>query len=155
VHPRRVDSLTFVFSLSSHRYPYVVFFLGLPSMIHNKQQSRLLHADGWDSDKYPRVRFQRGDWKVLWETALRLSRKESDDKTKRKHNCDRCDTSSIQARVVYADHCAHQGGLSKANQAVTSNSLPNANPTNIDLLRVKHPDATHPDSDPVKVSSIL
>ena len=25
VHPRSVDSLTFVYSLSSHRYPYVVF----------------------------------------------------------------------------------------------------------------------------------
>ena len=47
------------------------------------------------------------------------------------------------------------GALSKDNQAVTSNSLPNANPTNIDLLRAKHPDSTHPDSDPVKVSSIL
>jgi len=47
------------------------------------------------------------------------------------------------------------GALSKANQAVTSNSMPNANPTNIDLLRAKHPDSTHPASDPVKVSSIL
>ena len=99
-------------------------------------------------------RFQRGDWKVLWETALRLSRKESDHKAKHRHNCARCDTSSIQARVVYAEHCARKGAL-YANQAVTSNSLPNANPTNIDLLRAKHPDATHPDSDPVKVSSIL
>ena len=65
------------------------------------------------------------------------------------------DTSSVQARVVYAEHCARRGALSKANQAVTSNSMPNADPTNIDLLRAKHPDSTHPDSDPVKLSSIL
>ena len=100
-------------------------------------------------------RFQRGDWKVLWETDLRLLRKESEHKAKRRHNCASRDTSSIQARVVYPEHCSRNGALSKDNQAVTSNSLPNANPTNIDLLRTKHPDATHPDSDPVKVSSIL
>jgi hypothetical protein len=40
----------------------------------------------------------------------------------------------------------------KANQAVTSNSMPNADPTNIDLLRAKHPEPAHPDSDPVRLS---
>ncbi len=47
------------------------------------------------------------------------------------------------------------GALSKANQAVTSNSMPNADPINIDLLRAKHPEPAHPDRDPVRLSSIL
>ena len=100
-------------------------------------------------------RFQRGGWKGLWETALRLARRETEDNAKRKHNRAKRDTSSIQARVVYAEHCARRGALSKANQAVTSNSMPNADPTNIDLLRAKHPEPAHPDSDPVRLSSIL
>jgi len=50
-------------------------------------------------------RFQRGDWKTLWETALRLARKETDNIAKRRHNRAKRDTSSIQARVVYAEHC--------------------------------------------------
>ncbi len=47
------------------------------------------------------------------------------------------------------------GDLSESNQTVTSNSIPNVDPTNIDLLWTKHPDSTHPDSDPVKLISIL
>ena len=31
-------------------------------------------------------RFQRGDWKSLWETALRFARRETDTNAKRKHN---------------------------------------------------------------------
>jgi hypothetical protein len=100
-------------------------------------------------------RFQRGDWKGLWETALRFARRESDTNAKRKHNRAKRDTSSIQARVVYAEHCARRGALSKANQAVTSNSMPNADPIKIDLLRAKHPEPAHPDRDPVRLSSIL
>jgi hypothetical protein len=72
-----------------------------------------------------------------------------------KHSRAKRDTSSIQARVVYAEHCARRGALSKANQAVTSNSMPNADPCNIDLLRAKHPEPAHPDRDPVRLSSIL
>jgi hypothetical protein len=83
-------------------------------------------------------RFQRGDWKGLWETALRLTRRETDTNGKRKHNRAKRDTSSIQARVVYAEHCVRRGALSKANQANTSNSMPNANPCNIDFLRAKN-----------------
>jgi hypothetical protein len=100
-------------------------------------------------------RFQLGDWKGLWETALRIARRETDTNTKRKHNRATRDTSSIQARVVYAEHCARRGALSKANQAVTSNSVPNADPINIELLRAKHPEPAHPDRDPVRLSSIL
>jgi hypothetical protein len=95
------------------------------------------------ADKYPRdsldahiLGFQRGDWRGLWETALRFARKEIDSNNKRKHNHAKRDTSSLQSRVVYAEHFARKGDLSKANQAITSTSMPNADPTNIDLLRV-------------------
>ena len=91
-------------------------------------------------------RFQRGDWKTLWETALRLARKETDNNAKRRHNRAKRDTSSIQSRVVYGEHCVRWGVLSKDNQTVTSTSMPNADPTNIDLLRAKHPEPAHPDS---------
>jgi hypothetical protein len=91
----------------------------------------------------------------LWETALRLARRHTDNNAKRKHNRAKRDTSSIQARVVYAEHCARRGALSKANQAVTSNSMPNADPINIILLRAKHPEPAHPDRDPMRLSSIL
>jgi hypothetical protein len=85
---------------------------------------------------------------------LRFARRETDTNAKRKHNRANRDTS-IQARVVYAEHCARRGALSKANKAVTSNSMPNADPVNIDLLRAKHPEPAHPDRDPVRLSSIL
>jgi hypothetical protein len=100
-------------------------------------------------------RFQRGDWKYLWETALRLARRETDNNVKHKHKRAKRDTSSIKERVVYAEHCARRGTLSKANQAVTSNALPNADPNNINLLRAKHPEPAYPSTDPVRVSSIL
>ncbi len=48
-----------------------------------------------------------------------------------------------------------KGPLSKTNQAITSTSMPNADPTNIDLLRAKHPEPAHPESDPVRLSSVL
>jgi hypothetical protein len=73
-------------------------------------------------------RFQRGDWKGLWETALRLARRETDTNGKRKHYRAKRDTSSIQARVGYAEHCARRGALSKANQAMPSNSMPILSP---------------------------
>jgi hypothetical protein len=57
-------------------------------------------------------RFQRGEWKSLWETALRLARRETDTNVKRKHNRAKRDTPSIQARVVCAEHCTRQGTLS-------------------------------------------
>ncbi len=91
----------------------------------------------------------------MWETALRLAQRETDTTAKRRHNRAKHDTTSIQARVVYAEHCARRGALSKANQAVTSNSVPNANPCNLDTLLAKHPELAHPDRDPVRLSSIL
>ena len=65
------------------------------------------------------------------------------------HNRAKRDTSSIQVRVVYVEHCVCRGALSKSNQTVTSTSMPNADPINIDLLREKHPEPAHPDRDPV------
>jgi hypothetical protein len=100
-------------------------------------------------------RFQRGDWKGLWETAMRFARRETDTNAKRKLKRAKRDTSSIQARVVYAEHCARRGALSQANQAATSNSMPSADPCNIDLFRAKHPEPAHPDRDPVSLSSEL
>ena len=87
--------------------------------------------------------------------AVRFARQETDTNAKRKHNRAKRNTSSIQARAVYAEHCARRGALSKANQAVTSNSMPNANPCSIDLLRAKHPEPAHPARDPVSLSSQL
>ncbi len=99
--------------------------------------------------------FQRGDWKGLWETALRLARKEIDTNNKRKYNRAKRDTSSIRTRVVCPEHCTRKGALSKVNQAITSTSMPKADPTNIDLLRAKHPETVHPDRDPVRLISRL
>ena len=48
-----------------------------------------------------------------------------------------------------------KGALSKANQAITSNLLPNSDPLNIENLRSKHTEPAHPDRDPVRDSSIL
>ena len=72
-------------------------------------------------------RFQRGEWKGLWETALRFAQKEADTKAKRNHNRAKHDTS-IQARVVYAEHCARRRCTFKANQAIASDLLPNSGP---------------------------
>jgi hypothetical protein len=71
--------------------------------------------------------------------------KEIDTNNKRKQNRATRDTSSIRARVVYEEHCDRKGALSKANQVITSTSVPNADPTNIDLVRAKHPETVHPD----------
>jgi hypothetical protein len=85
----------------------------------------------------------------------RFARRYTNTNAKRKHNRAKRDTSSIQARVVYAEHYARRAALSKANQAVISNSMPNADPINVDLLRSKHPEPAHPDRDPVILSSEL
>jgi hypothetical protein len=100
-------------------------------------------------------RFQWGDWKFLWEDTLRLPRRETDNNVKHKYNHGKRDTSVIKTRVVYPEHYSRWGALSKTNQTVTSNDLPNTDPNNINLLRVKHPEPTDPSTDPVKVSSRL
>ena len=67
--------------------------------------------------------------------CLRFAQGETNTNVKRKHTRAKRDTSSIQPLVVYAEHCARRGSRSQANQAVTSNAMPNANPCNIDPLR--------------------
>jgi hypothetical protein len=86
---------------------------------------------------------------------MRLARKDIDTNNKRKHNRAKRDTSYIWDRVVYTEHCVWKRNLSKANQTITSNSMPNADPINIDLLRAKHPETAYPDRDPVRFTSRL
>ena len=57
--------------------------------------------------------------------------------------------ASIRARARYAEYCARKGALSKANQAMTLDLTPSAAPTNINELRAKNPEPTHPHRDPV------
>jgi hypothetical protein len=75
---------------------------------HLQSQWPCLSQSNWQTK-----RFQRGDCKGsdkgLWETALRLARKEIDTNHKRKDNRDKRDTSSIRARVVYVEHCVRKG----------------------------------------------
>jgi hypothetical protein len=79
------------------------------------------------------------------------------------HSLETCSTRSVfraprlshNSSSVRGTLCAAGSSLSKTNQAVTSNSIPNANPCNIDLLRAKHPDPAHPDRDLVSLSSKL
>jgi hypothetical protein len=92
---------------------------------------------------------------VCGKPHLRIARRETDTNAKRKQNRAKRDTSSIHARVVYAEHCARRGALSKANHAVTSNSVPNADPINIELLCAKHSEPAHPDRESARLSSIL
>jgi hypothetical protein len=99
-------------------------------------------------------RFHHGEWKDLWETTVCVARKETDNNVK----CNQTHTNrnkSIQTRVVYVEHCAWWVALSKANQAITSDLVPNSDPLNIDHLHLNHPEPTHPDRDPVRVISIL
>ena len=56
--------------------------------------------------------------------------------------------ASIRARARYAKYCARKGALLKANQAKTSDLTPSAAPNNIDELRAKNPEPTHPTWDP-------
>jgi hypothetical protein len=47
------------------------------------------------------------------------------------------------------------GALSNAKiQTVTSISMPNDDPSNMDLLRAKHSEPAHSDGDPMNLSSI-
>jgi hypothetical protein len=57
--------------------------------------------------------------------------------------------ASIRARARYAEYCARKGALPKANQAMTSDLTPSAAPNNIDELRAKNLEPTHPTRDPI------
>ncbi len=82
------------------------------------------------------LRWKGGEGRGRFVGNRRFARRETDTNAKRKHNRAKRDTS-IQARVVYAKHCARRGARSEANQTINSNSVPNADPLNIDHLRTK------------------
>ena len=63
--------------------------------------------------------------------------------------------ASIRARARYAEYCARKGALSKANKAMTSDLTPSAAPNNIDELRAKNPEPTHPTRDPTTQAASL
>ena len=63
-------------------------------------------------------RFQRGEWKGLWETAVRFARKETDTTVQRNPTRPRSN-QSIQARAVYAEHCARQARTLRAAAGCT------------------------------------
>ena len=97
------------------------------------------------------TRFLQGDWKGLWQSALKWAKKEHDrvvaraasGKTERK-------ARSTEARVKYALHCHKRGALSKANKAMTSDLAINNDPANLPALKKLHPEPTHADRDPTE-----
>jgi hypothetical protein len=92
--------------------------------------------------------------KVCGKPTLCFPWRETDTNGKCNHTHGKRDMSSIQTGVVYTKHCTRRRSLSKDNQDVTSNSMTNDNPCNIDL-RGKNLESVHPDCDPVSLSSAL
>jgi hypothetical protein len=93
-------------------------------------------------------RFQKGEWESLWTQTLKHNNRELAHRAK-KLDGNAPAPASIRARARYAEYCARKGALSKANQAMTSDLTPSAAPTNINELRAKNPEPTHPNRDPV------
>ena len=93
-------------------------------------------------------RFQKGEWESLWNQTLKHNNRELAHRAK-KLDGNAPAPASIRARARYAEYCARKGALSKANQAMTSDLTPSAAPTNINELRAKNPEPTHPNRDPV------
>ena len=93
-------------------------------------------------------RFQKGEWESLWNQTLKHNNRELAHRAK-KLDGNAPAPASIRARARYAEYCARKGALSKANQAMTSDLTPSAAPTNINELRAKNPEPTHPHRDPV------
>jgi hypothetical protein len=146
VYVRRANSFVLVCSLSSHRHSYTSFlWLSLYRFIINNT--------GCGSRSPASNAFSVETGKVCGRLSSCLARKEIDNNNKRKDNHTERDTSSIQDRVVYTEHCTRKGTLSKPNQVITSTSIPNDDPSNIDLLRPNHPETTHPVRDPVRLLS--
>jgi hypothetical protein len=99
-------------------------------------------------------RFQKGEWESLWNQTLKHNNREL------AHGAKKLDgnapaPASIRARARYAEYCARKGALSKANQAMTSDLTPSAAPTNINELRAKNPEPTHPNRDPITQQASL
>jgi hypothetical protein len=92
-------------------------------------------------------RFQKGEWESLWTQTLKHNNRELAHRAKQLDGNPPA-PASIRARARYAEYCARKGALSKANQAITSDLTPSAAPTNINELRAKNPEPTHPARDP-------
>jgi hypothetical protein len=92
-------------------------------------------------------RFQKGEWESLWNQTLKHNNRELAHRAKKLAG-NLPAPASIRARARYAEYCARKGALSKANQAMTSDMTPSAAPTNINELRAKNPEPTHPARDP-------
>ena len=93
-------------------------------------------------------RFQKGEWESLWNQTLKHNNRQLAHRAK-KLDGNAPAPASIRARARYAEYCARKGALSKANQAMTSDLTPSAAPTNINELRAKNPEPTHPNRDPI------
>jgi hypothetical protein len=92
-------------------------------------------------------RFQKGEWESLWNQTLKHNNSELAHRAQKLAGNPPA-SASIRARARYAEYCARKGALSKANQAMTSDMTPSAAPTNINELRAKNPEPTHPARDP-------
>jgi hypothetical protein len=92
-------------------------------------------------------RFQKGEWEALWTQALHNNNREVAHRAKKLDGKPPA-PASLRVRARYAEYCARKGALSKANQAMTSELTPSAAPTNINELRTKNPEPTHPSRNP-------
>jgi hypothetical protein len=100
-------------------------------------------------------RFQKGEWEALWTQALHNNNRKVAHRAKKLDGKPPA-PASLRARARYTEYCAHKGALSKANQAMTLELTPSAAPTNINELRAKNPEPTHPIRDPTtQPASIL
>jgi hypothetical protein len=88
-----------------------------------------------------------GEWEALWTQALRHHHREVAQRAKKPEGKPPA-PAPIRARARDAEYCARKGALSKANQAMTSDLTPSAAPTNINEVRAKNPEPTHPARDP-------
>jgi hypothetical protein len=94
------------------------------------------------------LHFQKREWESLWNQTLKHNNRELAHRAK-KLDGNTPAPASIRAGARYAEYYARKGALSKANQAMTSDLTPSAAPTNINELRAKNPEPTHPNRDPV------
>jgi hypothetical protein len=99
-------------------------------------------------------RFQKGEWEALWTQVLQHNIREVDHRAKKLDGKPPA-PASLRARARYAEYCARKVALSKANQVMTSDLPPSAAPTNINELRAKNPDPTHPGRDPTTQPALL
>ena len=91
--------------------------------------------------------FQKGEWEALWTQVLHNNNREVAHRSKMLDGKPPA-PAFLCTRAHYAEYCARKGALSKANQAMTSELTLSTAPTNINELRDKNPEPTHPSRDP-------